>query len=112
MLSDRKDARGLAKVKCGDLTLIATFEDRSKFGKVVIPSNRVYLNFEKPRIKVNVFKAKIIDVKLNKNIYEITLSTSGISLKSTAPADRFNPSELRIGKSVYVQIPIRYITLL
>ena len=107
-----KIPEGLVKVRCGGLTLIATFEDRFKFNRVIIPSNRVYLSFEKPRIKVNVFKAKIMDVKLNKNIYEITLSVNGVSLKSTASVDRFNPSELKIGESVYIQIPIRYITIL
>ena len=107
-----KIPEGLVKVRCRDLTLIATFEDRSRFSKVVIPSNRVYLSFEKPRIRVNVFEAKIIDVKLNRNIYEVTLSVNETLLKSTASIERFNPSELRIGKSVYIQIPIRYITIL
>ena len=107
-----KIPEGLVKVRCRDLTLIATFEDRARFSKVVIPSNRVYLSFEKPRIRVNVFEAKIIDVKLNRNIYEVTLSVNETLLKSTASIERFNPSELRIGKSVYIQIPIRYITIL
>ena len=103
---------GLVKVKCGNLTLIAASECRSGFNKVIIPSNRVYLSFERLRIGVNTFKARIVDVRLDKNLYEITLSVDGVLLKSTASIERFNPSELRIGRLVYVQIPIRYITVL
>jgi len=103
---------GLVKVRCGDLTLIAASEGRHEFSKVVIPSNRVYLSFERPRIRVNAFKARVVDVRLDRNLYEITLSVDGVLLKSTASIERFNPSELRIGGSVYVQIPIRYITVL
>lgn len=107
-VSTSESLEGLARVRCGDLLITALTENPVKVGEelfLAIPPDKIALYREQPYVKVNTFKAEVVNS--NTERCEVVISLGGFKLKA------YNPGyiSLKEGDYVYVELPIKYIKM-
>mgnify|MGYP000067651560 CR=1 FL=1 len=105
---------GLAKVKCGNITLLVPLDEPRPIQKVVIYPEDVYIYHNEPKgPKLNIFAGEVLDI-MNKNSFKVkvTINVHGFIVLSEMLRDEFSSLGISVGDKVFVKFILKGLQLL
>ncbi len=108
----RELGRGLAEVKCKDLSIVVP-DDGSQIKKVAILPRDVFISTsEPPGPDVNRYTGTIVEMRPSLNLTWIGLRVGGHTVVAEQPTERVKELGLRVGDKVYIILKLRWIRVL
>ena len=108
----RELGKGLAEVKCKDLSIVVP-DDGSEIKKIAILPRDIFISTsEPPGPYINRYRGTIIEMRPSSNLTWIRLRVGEHTLVAEHPTERVEELGLRVGDKVYIILKLRWIRVL